>query len=122
MPPELIEAQGEYKIEYTSPMRKAMRASEAIAISRTLEAIMPVAQVDPGVLDVFDMEATARELADINGYPIKGLRSPEAVMAMKEDRASKEQAAALLEAAPAVSSTAANLARMQAAGGLQPGA
>ncbi len=122
MPPELIEAQGEYKIEYTSPMRKAMRASEAIAISRTLEAIMPVAQVDPGVLDVFDMEATARELADINGYPIKGLRSPEAVAAMKEDRANKEQAAALLEAAPAVSSTAANLARMQASGGLQPGA
>ena len=79
------------------------------------------AQVDPGVLDVFDMEATARELADINGYPIKGLRSPEAVMAMKEDRANKEQAAALLEAAPAVSSTAANLAKMQAAGGLQPG-
>lgn len=122
MPPELIEAQGEYKIEYTSPMRKAMRASEAIAISRTLEAIMPLAQVDPSVLDVFDMEATARELADISGYPVTGLRSPEAVAAMKEDRANKEQAAALLEAAPAVSSTAANLAKMQAAGGLQPGA
>jgi len=121
MPGELIEAQGEYKIEYTSPMRKAMRASEAIAISRTLEAIMPVAQVDPGVLDVFDMEATARELAEINGYPERGLRAPEAVQAMKEERASQQQAAALLEAAPAVSSTAANMAKMQAAGGLQPG-
>ena len=40
---------------------------------------------------------------------------------MKEDRASQEQAAALLEAAPAMSQTAANIAKMQAAGGVQPG-
>lgn len=121
MPPELIEAQGEYRIEYTSPMRKAMRASEAIAINRTLEAVVPLAQINPRVLQVFDEVAVARELAEINGVPTKILRSPEAVAAMDEQQASQQQAAALLEAAPVVSQTAANLAKMQAAGGLQPG-
>lgn len=117
LPPELIEAQGEYKIEFTSPMRKAMRASEALAIVRTLEAVAPMAQVKPEILDVFDAEAVARELADINGMPAKTLRSPEYVKAMNEARAQQQEAAALLEAAPVVSETAANLTKMQAAGG-----
>lgn len=117
MPPELIEAQGEYRIEYTSPMRRAMRAGDALAISRTLEQLTPMAQIDPSVLDVFDPEQVARELSDINGVPIKVLRSPEDVAAMKEGRASQQQAAQLLEAAPSVTAAAANLTKLQQAGG-----
>lgn len=121
MPPELIEAQGEYKIEYTSPMRKAMRSSEAIAITRTLEAAIPLAQIDPSALDAFDIPKTMRELAEINGYPAAAMRSIEDIEAMKQERAGQQEAQQLLEAAPAISQTAANLARMQAAGGVTPG-
>jgi hypothetical protein len=121
MPPELIEAQGEYKIEYTSPMRRAMRSSEAIAITRTLEQIIPMAQVDQSVLDVYDLEACGRELGEINGMPAKCIRDPEQVQAMKQGRASQQQAEQLLNAAPVVSDTIANMAKFQAAGGLQPG-
>ena len=49
------------------------------------------------------------------------LRDAEAIQAMKDQRATEAQAQQLLEAAPVVSQTAANLAKMQAAGGLQPG-
>jgi hypothetical protein len=121
MPPELVEAQGEYQIEYTSPMRRAMRASEAIAITRTLESVIPLAQVDQSVLDSYDLNEMARELGEINGVPAKCLRDAEAIKAMKDQRATDAQAQQLLEAAPVVSQTAANLAKMQAAGGLQPG-
>jgi hypothetical protein len=121
MPDELIEAEGEYKIEYTSPMRKAMRSSEAIAINRTLESVMPLAQVDPSVLDAFDMNEISRELAEINGMPAKCLRDPEELKALKDQRAGQAEAAQLLEAAPVVSETVKNLAQAQAAGGLQPG-
>lgn len=121
MPPELLEAQGEYQIEYTSPMRKAMRASEAIAIARTMEQVAPMAQMDPTVLDVFDVHAAAREIAEIQGVPAKILRDEEQLKAMKEDRATQAQAAQMLEAAPVVSDTAANLAKLQASGGLVPG-
>jgi len=121
MPPELIEAEGEYKIEYTSPMRRAMRSSEAIAITRTLEAVTPMAQIDPSVLDSFDLNECAREIGEINGMPAKCLRDIEELKALKEKRATDQQAAQLLEAAPVVSQTAANMAKVQAAGGLVPG-
>jgi hypothetical protein len=116
-PPEMIEAQGEYKIEYTSPARRAMRASEAIAITRTLEAVIPMAQADPSVLDVIDMQAAAREVAEINGVPAKILRDPDQIKAMAEDRANQQQMASLVEAAPQVSAAAANLTKMQANAG-----
>lgn len=117
MPPELIEAAGEYKIEYTSPMRQAMRAGQGVAIARTIEAITPLSQIDPTVIDVIDVDATIRELAEISGAPTKILRSPEAVKAIKESRASQQEASALLEAAPVVSDVAANLTKLQQAGG-----
>lgn len=121
MPPELVEAMGEYKIEYTSPMRRAQRSSEAIAISRTMEQVIPMSQVDPSVLDVFDMHLAAREMAEINGVPAKILRDDKAIKAAKDQRASEAQATQLLQAAPVVAKTAADLAKAQAAGGLVPG-
>jgi Bacteriophage head to tail connecting protein len=117
MPPELLEAEGEYKIEYTSPMRQAMRASEAIAITRTLEAVLPMAEADPSVLDAFDLPMAARELAEINGVPAKILRDIEAVKARQDERAQQQEMQSLVEAAPAVSAAAVNLTKMQAAGG-----
>jgi len=118
MPPELIEAQGEYRIEYTSPMRRAMRASDGIAITRTFEAVLPMSQADPAVLDAFDIPASARELAEINGMPAKLLRDPKAIKAMQDQRAQAQEMQSLVEAAPAVSQAAANLTKFQAAGGI----
>jgi hypothetical protein len=117
MPPELIEAQGQYKIEYTSPMRQAMRASEAIAITRTFEQVIPLAEADPSALDAFDIPAAARELGEINGMPAKLLRSVEDIAARAEQRSQQAQTAAIVQAAPQVSAAAANLTKMQAAGG-----
>jgi hypothetical protein len=119
MPPELLEAQGEYKIEYTSPMAKAMRASEGVAIVRTFEAAMSMAQFKPDVLDTFDVDGAMRELADINGMPAKLIREPEQVAEMKSARADQQQTQQLLEAAPALSQTAMNLQKLQSTAGLR---
>ena len=121
MPPELIEAQGEYRIEYTSPMRKAMRASEAIAITRTFEAILPLVPYDQSVLDPYDLQMASRELGEIGGVPAKIMRSIEDAKARGEGRAQQQEIQSMVEAAPQVSAAAANLAKMQAAGGVQPG-
>ena len=121
MPPEMIEAQGEYEIEYTSPMRKAMRSSEAIAIARTMEQVLPLAEVRPEVLDAFDLEAAAIEVAEIQGMPAKLIRDEEQRKAIREARGQQQEDAQLLEAAPIVADTAASLAKLQAAGGVLPG-
>jgi hypothetical protein len=120
MPPEMIEAQGEYEIEYTSPMAKAMRATEAVAIARSLEAILPLAQVDPSVLDGIKLDEIPGELWDINGAPAKLLRTPEEIEAMREGRQQQAQTEQLVQAAPAVSAAAANLTKMQQAFGGVP--
>lgn len=113
MPPELEEAAGEYRVEYTSPMSKAMRAGDGVAIMRTLEAVTPLAQVDPTVLDAYDLPALARELGEINGVPAKAMRSAEDVERRAADREQAAQMHQLVDAAPSVTAAASNLVKLQ---------
>lgn len=118
MPQELLRAGGAYKITYTSPMRQAMRASEAIAITRSLEQLVPLASLDPSVLDAFpSLGAVALELCQINGVPAKLLNTLEGILAAKEQRTQQANAMAAVQAAPQISAAAKNLTQMQAAGG-----
>lgn len=120
MPQALLDAGGEIEIEYESPIMLAQRAGEGVAILNTLQSLIPLAQVDPSVLDPFDMEASARILAEVNGYPAKALRSKEAVAARKEEGAQAAQAQQLLAAAPVAAGAVKDLAQAQALSGSAP--
>lgn len=95
LPPELREAEGEFEIEYVSPMSRAMRAEEAVGILRTLESVHQIAAADPSVLDIFDGDAIARSLADINGVPRRMLLGAEAVNHRRQMRDAVQQALAI---------------------------
>lgn len=122
MPEVLARMGGEVEIEYVSPLNRAQRAEEGVAILRTLEAVTPLAQIDPSVLMIFNPEEIARELSDINGVPAKVLRSKDEVLAMKEQQAEEAQAQQLLAAAPVVANSAKSLAEAQALAGQVPAA
>ena len=122
MPEALMEVEGEIEIEYVSPLNRAQRAEEGVAIMRTLEAVAPLAQIDPGVMDIFRPDEIARELAEINGVPAKILRSKEEVTAIKEGQAQAAEAQQLLAAAPVAAQTAKTLAEVQALSGNVPAA
>lgn len=113
MPDALREAGAEYEIEYDSPISRAQRAEEGIGIVRTIEALTPLAQIDPKVMRIFNTERTARILAEVNGAPPEALNSPEEMEAMDAEAAQSEQMAGLVQAAPAISGAAANLAKLQ---------
>lgn len=100
MPPELIEAQGEYEVVYDSPLARAQRSEETVGFARTMEMIIPIAQQDPTVLAMFDFEAIGRGLSELNGMPARWMRSKEEVEALKEQQAQAQQAQALLQSAP----------------------
>ncbi len=117
MPDALREAGMSYDIEYDSPISRAQRAEEGIGIVRTIEALTPLAQVDPNVMKIINSERAARILADVNGAPPEALNSPEEMDAIKEQDAQQAQMTALVQAAPAVSSAAANMAKMQQTSG-----
>ena len=120
MPDELREAGGYLEVDYVSPLNRAQRADEGVAILRTLESITPLAQIDPTVMMVFNAEAVARELADINGVPAKVMRTRQEIEAMKAAQQQQQNAAALLQAAPVVSQAAKNLAQAQSLAGASP--
>lgn len=120
MPEALMRAGGIVEVEYVSPLNRAQRAEEGVAIMRTLEAVTPLAQIDPRVMMIFDPEQVARELADINGVPAKVMRSPEKLKAMEDQQAQAAQAQQLLEAAPVVGGVVKDLAQAQALAGSAP--
>lgn len=113
MPEELLELGGDVEIEYVSPLNRAQRAEDGVAILRTLEAVAPLAQVDPSVMMAFDLAKAARELAEINGLPAKIIRSDEEIDAMKEEQQATVDAAQLLDAAPVAADTAKTLVETQ---------
>ena len=120
MPDALLQADGMIDVEYSSPLNKAQRAEEGVAILRTLESVTPLAQIDPSVMMVFDPILIARELSDINGVPTKLLRTPETIAAMKDQQAQAAQAQQLLAAAPVVSSSMKDMAQAQALAAANP--
>lgn len=124
MPPELVEAEGEYTVEYVSPLARAQRAEEGVGILRTIESIQPFAQVDPGVFDNFDLDEITRTLADINGMPQRTLTDERAMAEERQARAQQAQAAQAMEAgaqmAPAAkdgSQALLNMAQLAEGGG-----
>jgi hypothetical protein len=120
MPEALAEMGGEIEIEYVSPLNRAQRAEEGVAILRTLEAVAPLAQIDPSVMMIFKPEEIARELSEINGVPAKILRTKEEIDSMKQAQAEESQAQQLLAAAPVLSQSAKTLAETQAMSGQVP--
>lgn len=91
-PPDVLKQYPDLKVEYVSPMARAQRSSEAMAIDRTLQSITPLIQVNPEVLDNFDIDEMARTYADINGVPAKVMKDPKAVQQSREQRAQAQQA------------------------------
>lgn len=106
MPPELAEAGGRYKIAYDNPLTRIQRAGAAVGILRTFEGLAPLAELHPEVFDVFDLDETARTLADANGIPNKLSRPPEAVEQIRAQRSQQQAMAQTIEAAPKLAGAA----------------
>jgi Bacteriophage head to tail connecting protein len=77
-------------VQHTSPLDRLRRAKEGEGIARLLEMIAPLAQIDAGVMDNIDPDTTIREMRDILGAPVGILRDPEAVAAIRKNRADQQ--------------------------------
>lgn len=104
MPPLLKEAQGEYKIEYESPLSQAQRSGEASGLMRTLETVIQTVNVtqDPSPLDNFNFDVIIPEVAEIQGVPMRWMNSPEVREAIRASRAQNAQIKQATDAGPAV--------------------
>jgi hypothetical protein len=113
MPDELVEDEGNYDIEYRSPLARAMRAQEGIAIVRTMEILPTAAAVDPNAAMVLDVPAAMREVAEIYGVPAKLIRDPKKIQAMIDAKEDAELQSSIAAAAPGISQAALNAAKAE---------
>lgn len=102
-PPALVEAEGEFTIEYDSPLSRIARAQEAAGFTRVMNVLLGAINItqDPTVLDNFDLDTIARELSDIQAVPASWMRSEDEVAAIRQNRARQQELQAQIAAAPA---------------------
>lgn len=92
--PEVVREAGAWPvIDYENPLAQMARAESVQKSLRFVEAIVPLANVDQGVLDAIDADAMARGMAEEIGVKPSYLRTPEQVEAIRAQRAEQQQAA-----------------------------
>lgn len=103
MPPELLEAKGEYTVIYDSPLSRAQRAEEASGLMRTIESALQIVNVTQNhePLDYFNWDVIIPQISDINGVPEKWINSMEEVQQIRQGRAQEAQDQKAIQAAPA---------------------
>ncbi|CAB4121954.1 Head-to-tail connector protein, podovirus-type [uncultured Caudovirales phage] len=124
MPDALIEyyqSGGSHHIEYQSPLNQAQKAGAGVAIMNTMQAIAPLAQIDPKVMMRFDLDKAAERVGRINGVPEDIIRSDEEVAALSEQHDQSAQAQQLLAAAPVAAGAAKDFAQAASLAGSAPG-
>jgi hypothetical protein len=104
-------------IDYTSPLARAQKSDEGVAILRLLEDAAAVGQFDPSAVKMIKGPETLRRLAEIRGAPAGLLRSAEDMDAL----AQQDEAMARLQSMLGAAGQAAGVAKDAAAAGLLEG-
>ncbi len=117
-PMELVRSKRGMRIEYTSPMARALRAEEGTAIMNTISDIAQISQLDPSAKYVIDAHDAVREMAAIRGCPAHLLLSEDQVAQLLQHNAEQQQQQQMAPNALALTTGVKNLAQAaQAAGG-----
>lgn len=103
MPEALLEAGGQFKIDYDSPLSRAQRAEEAAGTMRAIENALSIVNVTQNMdpLDHFNWDVVIPDMAAIQGVPAKYMRAFDQIQQMREGRAQAQQEQVAIQAAPA---------------------
>lgn len=81
------------RIAFVSALSSSAKQEEALGTTRIIEALLPWAQVDPGVLDGFDPDEVAETVHAGSGAPDRVLRPRRMVEKVRQQRAEQQQQA-----------------------------
>ena len=93
--PDELMYDGAIGIEFESPAVHLQDANSIMGLYKTIEAAVSLAQSNPQVLDIFDMENALRKIADYHGIDSDIVRTKEDVDMLKA-RANMENAEAMM--------------------------
>ncbi len=113
MPQELIDRDGEFEIEYDSPLSRAQRAEEVVGVQRWLGDISGVAQFAPEILDHVNPDELSKVSSQVHGVPFSVQRTDKEVEEVRAQRAQQQQQAAQAAAIPDAAKAAKDVASAQ---------
>ena len=103
-------AKAKLKVGYLSPAAIAQSGAKAVTISRFLNDLTPMAQINPDVMDAIDLDKTAQLLAVARGVPRTMLRDPQALAQLRQQKQQAQQMAQAAQTAEPISKSVKNLA------------
>lgn len=89
-PPQLLMS-SEITVEYQSPLARAQRQEDLVAMDRYVEHIAGVSQIFPGITDLYDSDVAARKYAELLGVPADVIRSKEKVINLRNEQQKAQQ-------------------------------
>jgi len=103
MPPEMEEAQGEFEIEFASPLALSQRAGEVSGFMRLAEFALNAVQLtgDSSHIRRLNFESALPEIAEIQRVPARWLRSNEEVEELAAQDRQQQQVQQAADVAPA---------------------
>ncbi len=102
-------AGGRIEIDYLSPLAQAQsRLTKLRALRSGGQLIAEAANLSPPILDNFDWDEYAKELADASGFPAKLIRDKDQVDSIREIRAKQQQQQQMMENLPKIAKAAAS--------------
>lgn len=114
MPESLKELGGSFEISYSNPLTQMQNAGEGSATERTIQSLIPAAQIDPSVLAPVDWAQYGDIIRKANGAPTRLFKSPEVIAQEKEQQAQAQAMAQMAQAAPQVAGAVKDIAQAEA--------
>ena len=103
----------DYVIEHTSPLSRMQKSGEALATERTVQAALPLMELDPTIADNFNWDEYVSIMKEANGAPARLMRSKEEKTAIREGRQQQQAQAAAAQVAPGIAGAIKDIAQAQ---------
>lgn len=122
LPEALVEANGEYEIEYDTLATRFQQADEISAYQRLLAVFQPQAELDPAILQVLKAEDAMRAFGEDSGIRAALFRSSDEMDAIRAEQAEAAQQQAMAEQAPQLAGAAKTISEIEGGAGESGGA
>ena len=99
-PPDIVKERYGGKpisIDYTGPLAQAQKRLRMQGTQAALQAALPYAQFDPTMIDRFNFDAVAKDMAESYGMRADAIRTDAEVRQIREQRAQQQQQQAEME-------------------------
>jgi len=92
LPEELIiKGKFDFNIQYVNSLTFTQKSNELLAYTRFFANAAPLIELDPSLIDNFNLDKSVRDIADKSGIALEQIRSPKEIEAIRGERAEAQQ-------------------------------